>query len=162
MRSKTPASVATQLAEEPSEHRQTPVGIFIFIGMVLIGGVLLFLAGKRVFTASPPTDADIHFVVVSAIVGIVLLIIGFIGWSSACPNCYLIGTSEILSSQNLGSHIETRRESRVARHYDARGGPAQSETRYDVDIPVTVTTHQHIKHCKKCGHIWSTTSQSTM
>lgn len=136
-----------------------PVGLCVCIGMCAVGVVLLFLAGKRVYDASPPSDGDIHFVAITALTGIALLIVGFIGWSSACPHCHILFTAVVLDSATLGSHTETRRESRVARHYDARGGPAVAETRYDVDLPVQVTTLLNLKRCKSCGHEWLATER---
>jgi hypothetical protein len=140
--------------------RPFPVGLCIAVGTALIGVILLILAVTRFFTATSPSPDDIDFVVVSFLVGVVLMVIGFATWSKACPKCLLLYTSEILGSEQLGTHIETRKESRVARHYDAKGGPAQSETHYEVAIPISVTTSRHTKHCKACGHIWQTTSRT--
>jgi hypothetical protein len=140
--------------------RHFPVGFCICIAMILAGLVALALAGKRFINASPPTSDDIHFVNICVVVGIGLLVVGGFGLSCRCPNCHLLFTSELLGSENLGSHMEMRQETRVARHYDARGGPPLSETHYKVDLPVEITTFRHVRICKACGHVWQTTSKS--
>jgi hypothetical protein len=149
---------ATQ-AEASTPSRRIAIGFCICITLSLVGCLLLLLAVSLVVTGGPPSADGLRSVLMIAAGGIVLLIVGGIGWSSACPKCHLIGTAEILSSENVGSHMETRKESRTARHF-GRDGIEQSSTTYEADVPVQVTVHQHIKQCKKCGHIWSTTSRT--
>ena len=128
----------------------SPRGFWISISIAVISCFLLLEAVLQIVykgTDLLPTG----FCAVSGVVG---LFVGVGCCLNACPKCFLLFTSEIIDSESLGSHIEVRREQRVARHYDVRGGGLQGQTRYDVDVPVSVVSTRQTKRCSKCGHIW--------
>lgn len=87
------------------------------------------------------------------------VIAGIVGIRHACPKCRKLFTAQTINSQHLGTHTEIEREHRTAKHTDVFGKPTGT-TRYQVDVPVTVTSSIETYQCSRCKHVWRMQQQN--